>query len=344
MNINERLTQWARELIEREYKDDVCLLIGHDTLKLPQDADGIAPSFYIPATERAYTLSRTFIIDGIGYDLFPMSWERVEGLAAIDGYNTSCLLDCTILYQKNDEEKKRFLALQERAAGNLKNPAFMFERALDKLRFAMSIYETMLFSESEGEVRNCAGHICDILSISVACINMTYFRHGQTNQFSDLEKMKALPEDFLKRYRAVINARSSDELKSICFDMIKSVRQFVSEHKPDIKPTVPKDYKGLANWYQELCYTMRRVNHFVDTGKAEQAFLWGCGLHHELSIVSEEYTLGEVDLMGAWDASDMQRFRQRTEQLERLVVSAIEQNGVTIKRYADVEEFLSCEG
>ena len=39
--------------------------------------------YFIPGSDRAYQLARTFIIEDIGYDLFPMKWERIEGLATL---------------------------------------------------------------------------------------------------------------------------------------------------------------------------------------------------------------------------------------------------------------------
>lgn len=42
--------------------------------------------------------SSTFIIDNMGYDIFPVSWKRVEGLVALNEGITSCLADSDILY------------------------------------------------------------------------------------------------------------------------------------------------------------------------------------------------------------------------------------------------------
>jgi len=74
---NKPLAEWAIRKIEAEYREDVCLLIEHMTHKLPQDLDDTTFGFFIPATNRANGLSQTFIIGGIGHDLFPLPWERI---------------------------------------------------------------------------------------------------------------------------------------------------------------------------------------------------------------------------------------------------------------------------
>ncbi|WMT39405.1 hypothetical protein RE628_18425 [Paenibacillus sp. D2_2] len=134
MNKNDtRLAEWAVKKVESEYHDDVCLLLEHKTLKLEQDMEATTFSFYIPATNRANGLARTFIIDGIGYDLYPMSWERIERMADIKEYNTTCLADAIILWARSEEDRQRFVSLQARLRANLQNPQYMYERAKNGL-------------------------------------------------------------------------------------------------------------------------------------------------------------------------------------------------------------------
>lgn len=48
MNKNDtRLADWAIKKVETEYRDDVCLLLEHKTLKLEKDMDATTFSFYI---------------------------------------------------------------------------------------------------------------------------------------------------------------------------------------------------------------------------------------------------------------------------------------------------------
>lgn len=339
--INEKLVDWAIAKIEKEYKDDVCLLIGHDTLKLEKDTAGLSLGYFIPATENAYGLAKTFIINGIGYDLFPMSWERIEGLANLDEYNTSCLEDVQILYCRNAEDEKRFTALQAKLQENLQNPEFVFRKALEKMNIAMEIYQTMVFEESIGKVRKAAGYIADFLSIAVAFINQTYFKNGQTNQIADVLAMKSIPENFIELYKGIVGADSTEELKKLCYTMIYNTRKFLNERKIwSQNKACSKDYSGLADWYQELCYTWRRIYHWCEQNDTVKSFIWGCGLQYELDIVKEEFGLDEMDLLGEFNAHDMSDFRKRAEDLEKYIVDIIEEHGVVLDAYSSVEDFL----
>jgi len=151
--VGTRLVDWAIKKIESEYRDDVCLLLEHKSLRLGADMETKSFSFYIPATNRANGLARTFIIDSIGYDLFPMSWDRIERMADVKEYNTTCLADGEILWARSEVDRERFLSLQARLRANLQNPQYMLDRAKKWFDTVMEIFQETLFEEKLYKVR-----------------------------------------------------------------------------------------------------------------------------------------------------------------------------------------------
>lgn len=339
---NEKLLDWLINKIEREYKDDVSLVIGNDLLRLEQDTNGSYFNYFIPANEKACTLARTFIIDGIGYDLYPRSWESIENSANLDDYNPTCLGNVEILYYRSEEDKQRFLAMQTRMRENLADPGFMFKKALEKLNIAMEIYQTMMFEDKAGKVRMAAGFIADYLSVSVAFANQTYFKYSQIDQMAELSSMNANPDNFLQCYKSIINADSVDELKKLSHEMISNTRRFLSSRKPENEiKEYNRDFRNLADWYQELCYTWRRIYWWCDKKDVQKAFVWGCGLQHELDIVKEEFGLEEMDLLSSFIAGDLTSFRRTAERLERYIVEEIGRHGVKLEKYDTIDDFLA---
>jgi hypothetical protein len=337
-----RLNEWVIRRIKTQYPDDVGLLLGHTTLKLAQDRHDASFSFFVPVTSRGKQLAVTFMIRGIGYDLFPISWERLERTAALEEYNTTCLADAEILYYRQEADKQRFLALQAKLRDNLRNPPFLLEKALAKLNIAQEIYQSMLFEDALYKIRKAAGFILDYLSIAVACVNQTYFQYGQEEQIPDLQKMKNLPRDFIGLYQDVVAARSAADLKKLCYEIITETRRFLIARKGQAAQTAHKrDFSALANWYQELCYTWRRVYHWCDQKDAVRSFIWGCFLQSELDVVAAEFGLGEMDLLGAFADDNLGAFQQRAEKLEQQIVSALIEHGVSLNAYDSVDTFLA---
>jgi hypothetical protein len=339
---NERLLDWAIDKIKKEYKDDVALLIGNGALKMKQDTEGVCFDYFVPLNEKGNNLAKTFIIDGIGYDLYPRSWKRIENMANLDDYNPTCLGNYQILYYRNEEDKNQFLAMQKKLQENLENVEFMFKKSLGKLNVAMEIYQTMMFEDNIGKVRMAAGFIADFLSVAVAFVNQTYFKYSQVEQVKELSEMKEIPENFIQYYKAIINATSVDELKHLCHVMILSTRKFMIKNNPKKDDNIYNtNFHNLADWFQELCYTWRRVYYYCDQRDTEKVFVWGCYLQEELNTVKEEFGLKEMDLLSQFDTKDLSIFRQCAEELEKYIIDEINKHGVELDIYNTVEDFLA---
>ena len=334
------LTDWAVKKIEIEYSDDVCLLIEHTALKLEKDMDAAVFSFYIPATNRANGLARTFIIDGIGYDLFPMSWERIERMADVKEYNTTCLADAVILWAKSDEDKQRFVSLQARLQANLQNPQYMLERAKKWFDTVKEIYQDTLFEEKLYKVRENAGYICDLLAITVAFVNQRYLAHGQTSQLKELSSMKKIPTNFVKLYQEIITEMSPDVQIHLCHELIKNTKNFLDEQAKSAPKTNTPDFSELASWYQELCYTWRRVYHWCDMNDPINAYIWCCVLQNEVEEWGAKFGITDIDILSSYKANDLAEFRKQAESIEQNFRQAINENGVKLDEYKTVEDFL----
>jgi hypothetical protein len=78
-----------------------------------------------------------------------------------------------------------------------------------------------------------------------------------------------------------------------------------------------------------------------------------CMMQNELSIISEEFDFfysyqveerfgfSEMDLLGAFDADDLAPLAKRAKEIETMIIEAIEEHGVTIRRYATLDDFLA---
>ena len=336
----ERLADWAVRKIESEYRDDVALLLEHKTLDLEKDTDATCFGFYIPATNRANGLAKTFIVDGIGYDLFPMSWERIERMADVKEYNTTCLADATILWARSEEDKQRFSSLQARLQANLQNPQYMLERAKKWFDTAKDIYQDTLFEEKLYKMRENAGHICDLLAITVAFVNQRFFSHGQTSQLKELSDMKKVPANFAELYQKIIAESSPDTQKRLCYELIKTTASYLGELEKNKSRTSSPDFSELAAWYQELCYTWRRVYHWCDVNDPVNAYIWCCNLQGEVDEWGGKFGIADIDIFGSFKSDDLAGFRKRAELVEQSFIQAIKDNGGQIDEYKTVEDFL----
>lgn len=261
-------------------------------------------------------------------------------MADVKEYNTTCLADAEILWARSDEDKQRFISLQARLQANLQNPQYMLGRAKKWFDTVKEIYQDTLFEERLYKVRENSGHICDLLSIAVAFVNGRYFVHGQTSQLRELSGMKKLPASFIKLYEAIIKEPSPDLQKRLCHQIIDNTKVFIDEQAKTANKSTHSDFTELANWYQELCYTWRRVYYWCEKNDPINAYIWCCNLQNEVDEWGTKFGIGDIDIFSSFKADDLTAFCKRAEYVESQFRKAVEYNGIKLDEYKTVEDFL----
>ena len=356
-----KLTKWIIDKIEKEYKDDVSLLIGIKGHSTDGDEHGEIFDYFVPATERGNELSETFIIDGVGHDLYPRSWERLENSVNLN--DMPIVLDnATILYSRSEEDTKRFEECRKRLQANLHNDTFVYGKALECMDKALEIYRSMIFEKKLYRVRSEADCIHEWLSRAVAYLNHTYtesaiysesqaYNKDEKSRIYSCPEMKSVPEDFFTNARKLLETYDVEVLQKTVFALLKSTRSFILEHKPGIsadstgdlaaKDTSKVDYQGLADWYQELSLTWRRLRYFCQNKMVEKAYTDACYLQEEFLYIAQEYKVQEFNLLDSFDRNNLSLLAERAKSLEITIQGILAEHGVKINSYSSVEDFLA---
>lgn len=342
-NIDKELVEWAINKIQTEYKEDVSLLIGQvGGGKIPTDEQNMVFDFFVPATERGNQLTRTFIIEDMGYDLYPISWERLGRIANIEEPRMIfAFAKGEVIYAKSQEEKLRFENLKTEMLLKLRDKTFSMPKSLEFLETAQEIFQTMLFEENLCNIRKAAGGVCSYLMNSIAIVNGTYLKNGYMNLTNDLHNMKDYPCEFEQTFTEMLSENKVDAIKKKVYELISMTRKFLMknisvEEKKDFEP----NFEDLAMWYQEMRYTFRRVAYFTGINSAEDSYLSGCYLQIEFDAVQEDFNLKKMDLLSAFDKDDLRGFAKKAEEIEAYLVKAIEESNVHQNKYSSFEEFV----
>ncbi len=334
-----QLQEWVINKIKTEYAEDIDLLLAVKGHSVNGDDHGEEFDFYIPATERGYELAETFIVDGIGRDLYPRSWERMEGNAALEEGQAFVLGNSEVIYARNEAVLQRYEALRKKMYANLNNPDLTHLRALEELDVAMNIYKTLMFEEKPYQIHLGAGLIMNQLNHAVSYLNGAYV--PQKDIFETLAGMKQLPENFLTYQEAMLRTESTEELKNLSYLLIKTTRKWIASFScREQKAAKAADFQNLADWYQELSLCWQRIYYYSKTGDYRNAFGDAIYLQSELNIVGAEFNLKEMDLMSAYDYSDLSRLSRRAMELEAYILNQFSKRGITLNQYANVQEFL----
>ncbi len=349
------LTNWVISRIENEYKDDIALLIalhGHTT---DDDQHGVCFDYFVPATERGNELSETFIIDGVGHDLYPRSWERLE--ESVNLNDMPIVLDgAEILYARSKEDEERFLNLKKRMFDNLNDAKFVYGKALEYMDEALEIYRTLIFEELSYRIMAEAGYIHLFLSKAVAVMNHTYAEEPIMSEKQALNSnaesriyhcpaMKQVPKGFFENAEKLMREKNPDEIKKVILDLLNTTRKFILDRNPDNqeKELSNADFSSLASWYQELSLTWRRIRYFADNNMAEEAYCDAGYLQQELFYIAQEFGVEEMNLFDSYDPDDLGSLKACADELEHKILSILRDHQTPVNSYESVDAFLKAK-
>lgn len=343
MKNSQIVTKWVLDKVKEQYYDDIALVVSHTTLRLDESEKTI--SYFVPITERGRAFTRTFILDGEGFDIWGIEWERLEKFAKLEEYNITCLADSEILYARTPADIKRFEDLKKVQADCLTDGLTMRRCALEAYVQAKKIFQETIFAKGS-DVKLGAGYVLDYLARSIAFVNHSYFKKSQTDQINELKAMNNVPERFLELYWNVITERSDENRKRLCYELIIIVQKFLEENAEEHGNTnftvcSEHNFQDLADWYGELSYTWLRIRCYSEKNDVLKTYMWGIMLQEELNHVCADFELEKMELMSAYDAENLTSFAKHANCLEAQIRSIIENGGGIIKEYHNAEEFLN---
>lgn len=336
MNTEKYVTEWALDTIKKKYADDIALVVAHNTLRI--DDKQPCMSYFVPITDRGRNFSQTFILEGIGFDIWGIEWERLERFAELDEYNITCLADGEVIYARTPEDKERFERLKSSQAEKLANPLLQRAHALEAFSQAKQIYFEMLFSK-KSDVKVGAAYVCDYLARAICFSNGGFFHKAQTEQLAELLRYGEIPKGFAEVYDMIIREKNEKNQKELCYKLIGIVESYLE--RPE--GIVPKEYnyQDLADWYGELSYTWLRIRHYCEKKDITKAYMWGSMLQLELNQVCEDFGLEKMELMEAFDAENLNGFATHADSLEKKMRNNIINGGGKIREYQSRKDFLN---
>lgn len=346
---NEKLIDWISRKAVSEYAGDISMVLLYGsyvngTFNKKSDLD----CYFIPKTERGYQMAVDFIIDGVGYDIFSMDWERVERIANLEETLTPLVGDVKVLYAASEGDLERFRQMQEKLKANLQNDAFVRSVAAKRVAFSHGLYTQMIHADSLSEIRKLAGHIIMFLADAAAVFQHGYYPLGLKTQFQELQSRRGIPSVISGEYLRVVESHTAEEAICHCHRMLSETASFVGAELPEdtaVEHTAresggsPVNFSELAGLYEEISSTFQKIYLCCETGNYILAFLSAACLQRELDDAHTDCGAASYDILSSYDHQDLRGLCRATHQAEDDFVTFIADGGGMIKRYASFEEF-----
>lgn len=347
--INRKIVDWIANKVQTKYPDDISLVCIYGsyvngTANSKSDVD----CYFVPKTERGYDFATHFMIAGVGYDIYPISWERLTRIADLQENMLPLVGDAQILYSNGSKDIAYFHELQIRLKQNLSNEEYTRKIAVQRCKEANNLCSLMKASRRASEVRKLSGNILMMLADAIAIYNHEYFHFGLKTQFDDLQnKLPNIPRDFIDGYRRIIEAVEINTVIQMTTKLLNVVCEYFHieiDEKNTPAKEIPEtqnakiDAPWLAGLYEEISSTFNKIYICCESNNYILAFLSAVCLQRDLDD-AKVAGCPIYDLLGNYHYKELSKFAICTQRIEADFVRLITEHGGHIRKYDSFEQF-----
>lgn len=326
----DKLVQWLEQRVKRDYAGKValvCLYGSHINGTANEQSD--VDCYFVPKTEEGLTLARTFLLEGVGYDIYPAPWERLERIAALKDSHQPLVGDVKVLYADTAHDLARLESLQKTMRDHLDDPVYCRQAAEARWQESRAGAKLPPADWPLKDSRMLAGCLLMNLAEKLAFARGTYYHYGLKRQFADLLALENLPPQLEARYLAVVQANDPPAVRHACKELADCCSCKLSEAEPLPWGEMPSGM-ALAGLYEEISSAFRKIEVCAAKNDPVLAFL---------SAVCLQWELPELDILTDFCHDDLAGFARKSLQKEQALRQKIAQTGGVLKEYDTFEAF-----
>jgi predicted nucleotidyltransferase len=357
------------EHVRRSYAEDVALVAyygsrARGTARDDSDLD----IFFVPSGPGARSPACGFVLDGIPFDFWPVSWQLLEDIAEGRGTRpwavaASLLADARVLHSRSPAEAERFTALQERVAA-LTTPdhrAEAVDRADDAyaamLRHLGEVRLAIVRDDTAG-MRWAAWHLVNAAFNCLALVNQRWFTEGWGASQAQALALPTRPDDLEELVEVLTTSPHPDAVTAAAEHLADAVGRIIQGARAASSgATDPRVV--FANAYAEIHEHCLKVAAACARGDRPAAAAAAFQIHNEVAAMVQAprgARPGNADLMGDTTASyravgfpdladaamagDLESLAARARDLDDAIRSWLEQRRVTVNVFADEADLM----
>jgi len=322
--------------------------------------------FYIPDEGKAESLSSQFVLDGLPYDFWPVSWELAEDIANAKSerpwaVSASLIADAKVLYHRSQEDLDRFNALKARIAELTKpeSRSIMVGRALDEFRTTLFQLGQMRLAAASGDVAGMHWAGWKFTGSAVNClalVNQTYFTRGWGANLSQVLQMPRKPADLEDTLRGILAPEEPESVLERAARLATEVRGILLAAQASLSETsaardVFKDFFFVVEYVGKVLSACERMDVLAAGSAAFHLQEEICQLMNKVERgfygadfnLLGEYTgayekAGFPDLLEFASRGDLAALATQARKLDEKVRAWFERHAVDLNILADEED------
>ena len=348
---NNRILSKILDKIKKEYPDKVdivaiggsfCSGLYHEK----SDFDTV-----IIANDKVDKLSRCFIMDEIGQDIYYTFWDRFEHMAKYEDMFSTKLKELEIVYYRNEEVLKKYMQLQKQLDMNMSDEE-KNKTTIDKyLDSIISKKNTINKTNNLNELYKLVGSLMNDIENTLFINNKMYLFGGTKNILTELYFMDNIPENFIDEYKKVLDLNNINDIKDWTNSIVNTMLIYFNKadnkeivYEFDTNKEVKEDItrSALIGTYEELYSNY--YNKLLNAAKTNNKYLSFRTMIDAQGFFDEftcKFVLPEFSLLDKYNSSDLMANLNAFTTLLNKWKKLYEQFQIDVEEYDSIEELYS---
>ncbi|MEK4664485.1 nucleotidyltransferase domain-containing protein [Priestia sp. FSL H7-0729] len=340
---NELLINMVIERVKRDFIDDIAIIgltgsFSSGDYHEKSDLDLII----INNTEKGWEISKCFILDDVGYDIYCTPWDsRIQEQSILESPNVSSLTELKILYYAKPEDLEKLNDFRQKALDELANPVgeACLGRAKKWIDLAKQAYSDTMLGEDIGSVRHASADVLYNLVNALVNMNNTCIKRGIKRYLEEIRSFRYVPDDLDSLYMSIIEAHTIEDIRITSFNMLNSVTKLYNTMCDNFIIKSAPTYDNLRGTYEELwCNYRNKILNSVMTNDASYVFLSVYGAQGYLDEMSRENGTKKFDMMQYFDASNLPVMKEKFLEVMDEYLEEYDKVGREVERFTTFEE------
>ncbi len=322
--------------------------------------------FYIPVEGMSPTASRSFVVGGIAFDFWPVTWTDAQQIAKgrfrSFSIAPSILTHAKTLYARTDEDRTRFHTLQARFAKllNSTNAVVMARRGLLVFQNATYHLENLRLAcadEDWASIRMCAWALVNGVVESLALASQVTFDQPWTRDLARLERLTVSPSEIAPSIRTIATSTDAGTVLRVAARLVVDSRAAlrqrqeesvsntsstsifngayteIYEHLQKLRAACAEDDSVRAS--HEAWQIQTDVSRMIGAARSEVGYS-DFNRYGEYGQAYQE--MGLPDLMTALNPADLGPLAKLADEFDATIRSWIKELGIELNVFDQVDE------
>jgi hypothetical protein len=324
------------EKIKKDYKDDIAVVVVMGSHLYNQThAKSDLDMYFIPKTDRGFQLGTVFIIDGIGYDFWPISWDRIARIASHDERIGAIITEGKVIYYGTEDDLNKFNSYKEKAL-DVQNQGHFIWKAHEKIKSSYMDYVELNRSLTLSDVRFNGIKLIYSVTEAISLLNRITIKRGRGKLLSEILAMPLVPQDFKANYLTLFESHDMDSIKSALLKMFEDTRHLIESTQANHQKGSFKD--EAHGFYEELINHYNKIERAYEIHDFQTALFAACEINIELHGIlgNRGVDLSCLpDLMQAYDQDNLKPLLDASKKHQEELVALLISHGVSIRIIKD---------